>query len=107
MLYVGQQRGGNILANRWGPGGQELWGDTNDNPGEVKVTYQAGFSTIPADVQNATVQLVKYMLELLKQELLLKSEAAGDYRYELSLESVSAMPKPVWEMIGARKYHYA
>jgi hypothetical protein len=108
MLYVGTQRGGNITAAQWGPGGQELWGDDGDYQlGEVKVTYQAGFPTIPADVQNATVQLVKYMLELLKQELLLSSESAGDYRYTLSPEMVSAMPKPVWEMIGARKYHYA
>jgi hypothetical protein len=107
MLYVGQQRGGNILANRWGPGGASLWSNANYDPGEVKVTYQAGFNTIPTDVQNATVQLVKYMLELLKQELLLSSEKAGEYEYKLSEAMVSAMPKPVWEMIGARKYHYA
>jgi hypothetical protein len=108
MLYVGTQRGGNVTAEQWGPGGHELWGDGGDYQlGEVKVTYQAGFNVIPSDVQNATVQLVKYMLELLKQELLLKSESAAEYKYELAPEMVSAMPKPVWEMIGNRKFHYA
>jgi hypothetical protein len=107
MLYVGQQRGGNILANRWGPGGYELWGNANYNPGEVKVTYQAGFATIPSMIQNGTVQLVKHMLELLKQELLLGEEKAGEYQYKLSDAQVRAIPKPVWEAFGAWKEHFA
>ncbi len=108
LLFVGVQRSGNVTAAQWGPGGQELWGDDSDyQTGEARVTYQAGFTTIPYDVQNAMVQLVKYMLELLKQELLLKSETAADYKYELAPEMVSAMPKPVWQMIANRKYHYA
>ncbi len=106
MLWVGTQYT-NSDAQRWGPGGDQFFDDNSITQGVVRVTYQAGFSVIPADVQNATAQLVKYMLELLKQELLLKSESAGEYKYELSPEMVSAMPKPVWEMIGSRKYHYA
>ena len=106
MLYVGTQYI-NSDAQRWGPGGDQFFDDNSITQGVVRVTYQAGFSVIPADVQNATAQLVKYMLELLKQELLLKSEQAGGYQYELAPEMVNAMPKPVWEMIGARKYHYA
>lgn len=110
MLYVGNQVGGNSLANRFGPGGYELLGDDGpggDPIGVVKVTYVAGFNTIPQDVQNACVQTVKFMLELLKQELLLKSETAMDYKYELAESQVHALPGPVKEMIENRRYHFA
>lgn len=110
MLWVGQQYGGNLDAARWGPGGEQLFDgyESNENvQGIVKVTYVGGYNTIPPDVQNAVANLAKWMLELLKQELLLKSESAGDYSYELSEAQVHAMPKPIWEAIGAWKQHYA
>jgi hypothetical protein len=108
ILFVGTHRGGNATAEMWGPGGEELWGRDGDyQTGSVKVTYQAGFNVIPPTVQEKTAELVKYMLELLKQELLLASEKAGDYEYSLSNEQVRAIPKPIWEAMGYWKLHYA
>jgi hypothetical protein len=109
MLYVGRQRGGNVLAGQWGPGGQQMFGDdSRTDLGLVKVTYIAGFTTIPPDVQFQTAQLVKWKLELGVQELLLKAESAAEYKYNLAEDMVHAMPRPVREALGKGwKYHYA
>ena len=107
MLYVGQQYGGNQEAQQWGPGGESLWGSQEQNLGLVKVSYEAGFSTIPADVQNQVVRIVSWKLDLGVQELLLKSEEAGDYKYELDPEMVGALPKDVQQAVGRWKAWYA
>lgn len=107
MLWVGQNYGGNFLAQRWGPGGYQMFGNQDVEIGLVRVTYVAGFPTIPPDVQFQTAQLVKWRLELGIQELLLKAENADDYDYELAPELVHNMPKPVREALGKWRYSYA
>jgi hypothetical protein len=108
MLYVGTQKGGNINAARWGPGGDSLWAndDTRELP-EVKVTYQAGFNAIPQEIQNQVAQIVKWKLELGIQELMLEKENAAEYDYELAAEMVSNLPKPVRDAAGRWKPRYA
>lgn len=108
MLWVGRQIGGNVLANTWGPGGYEMFGDDGDNQlCLVKVTYQAGYASIPPEVQFQVAQIVKWKLELGVQELLLKAETAADYKYELSADMISNLPKPVRDAAGRWKAHYA
>lgn len=107
FLYVGQQNW-NSDAERWGPGGYEMFGNWgNGQCGRVKVTYTAGTTTIPPDVQYQCAQLVKWKLELGKQELMLKSEKAVDYAYELNMEMVAGMPKSVREGLSSFRIHYA
>ena len=108
MLFVGRQRSGNILAGQWGPGGEEMFGrDGDDQLGLVKVTYQAGFSVIPQEIQYQVAQIVKWKLELGVQELLLKSEHAAEYDYDLAAEMASNLPKPVRDASGRWKQHFA
>ena len=107
MLWVGRQYSGNQLAQQFGPGGYEMFGGDDEDFGLVKVTYVAGFPTIPPDVQFQTAQLVKWRIELGIQELLLKAENADDYNYDLATELVHNMPRPVREALGKYKYHYA
>ncbi len=108
MLYVGQQQGSNVLAERWGPGGEQMFGGQGQvDLGLVKVSYQAGFATIPQEIQYQVAQIVKWKLELGVQELLLKAETAADYRYELAAELVSNLPKPVRDAAGRWKQRFA
>jgi hypothetical protein len=108
MLWVGRQQGGNMLARRWGPGGDQMFGNNEQNDlGLVKITYVAGYNTIPADIQFQVAQIVKWKLELGIQELLLKAETAAEYKYELAFELVSNLPKPVRDAAGRWRAHYA
>jgi hypothetical protein len=108
MLWVGQQNS-NSNAERWGPGGYELFGSQTYNPSmaRAKITYAAGYTTIPPDVQHWTAQLVKWKFETMKQELLLKAEKAADYSYELSETMVAAMPATVRQGLSQWRLHYA
>ncbi len=108
LLWVGVQYQ-NSNAQRWGPGGYEMFTDSPsaNQLGKCKVTYTAGFPVIPADVQIGCAMLVKWNLELFKQELILKSEKAADYAYELNTMMVHAIPATVQEKLGRFRYHYA
>jgi hypothetical protein len=94
MVWVGRARNGGV-ATRWGPGGEELFGVWGYQPGIVKVTYNGGFATVPQEVQLACAELVKAQLERLRAPLILKSEAAGEYRYEINDRMVMALPPHV------------
>ncbi len=107
FLWVGRQYG-NFNADRWGPGGNDLFGQQqNDGLSQCKVTYQAGFANIPVDVQYWTAQLVKWKLEIGKQELLLMSEKGIDYQYQLAESMVAAMPQTVRQGLAQWRLHYA
>jgi hypothetical protein len=102
FMYVGQQFAGNTDAGRWGPGGYEMFGgggyggpSNQIQMGRVKVTYTAGESTIPIDVQHLVARLVKWKWSLMKEDLLLHSENAADYSYVLADQMVSAMPPDI------------
>jgi hypothetical protein len=108
LVWVGRQYE-NADAMRWGPGGREMFSESPlyNQLGKVKITYTAGFPIIPADVQFQTAQLVKWYLEMGKQELLLSSEKADEYEYKLAEEMVHKMPRPVVEALGRWVLHYA
>lgn len=90
MLYVGRQYRG--LGPRWGPDWPVFDAPAAAAPSsQVKVTYSAGFATIPPVVQLATAELVKWQLERLKTDTTLQSESAGQYSYSL-VGAISALP---------------
>jgi hypothetical protein len=107
FLQVGRLMQNN-LAQIWGPGGDQMFSSSRQRRlGRAKVTYSAGFSAIPSDVQYQTSQLVKWKLELGIQELLLKSETAADYKYELADAMVADMPPTVRRALSRWVIHYA
>lgn len=93
MVWTGRQY--TDVGPRWGPGWQDFTSGINAGTGKVKVTYNGGFATIPATVQLGTIELVKACLERLKGDLILKTERANNYEYELAYEMIDFLPKNV------------
>jgi hypothetical protein len=92
---VGRQYAG--VGPRWGPDWQQ-WsnsGSQDVNPGIVRVTYNGGYTTIPAAIQLAVAELAKANFERLKTDAWLRSESAGQYRYDLATELISNLPPAV------------
>jgi len=107
FLSVGRQLG-NFNASQWGPGGNELW-DTpsRTTPQQVKVTFAAGQSTIPQEIQVQCAELTKWKIELSKNEKILASERAADYQYAIAKEMIQNMPKNVQQALAPFTVHYA
>jgi hypothetical protein len=96
------------LAQTWGPGGDQLFSNNRQRRlGRAKVTYTAGFSPIPPEIQYQCAQLVKWKTELGIQELLLKSETAADYAYTLQDQMIADMPYTVRTGLSQWVLHYA
>lgn len=92
FLNVGRQY---TDAYRWGPGGDSLLSGPNGCYGRVKVTYVAGETVIPQQVQAMTAELVKYWLMMAKTDWILESETAQEYSYKLCTQMIASMPKHV------------
>lgn len=104
IIWVGRpNQSGGMLGPRWGPG----WQDFDDIGSaalhtRVRVTYDAGFAVIPADVKRAIADYVKAMLLRFKTDFYLRSESAGDYAYTLAEQVQGDMPPEVMQV--AAKY---
>ena len=99
ILWVGRQYKG--PGPRWGPD-WAVW-DAPAELGRVLVTYDAGFTLIPFDIQSACAELVKAMLERFKTEAFLASEqisGAGSYSYSLGEGLYQLLPLPVRQTIS-------
>jgi hypothetical protein len=59
--------------------------------GNIKVQYTAGYTTIPADLQEATNQIAKQMKAMDERGLILASENYIDYAYTLLQQPRSAL----------------
>ncbi len=66
--------------------------------GAVRVTYQAGFATVPLVIQEACAEAVKAALYRLKTDDALQSESAKDYSYTLR-QVVPGLPDGVRQAI--------
>lgn len=93
FINVGQQAN-YYNAGRWGPGGDSLFGQ-NGCYGRVKVTYVAGETVIPAQIQALTAELVKWGLTMAKTDWMLESETAQEYSYKLCTKMIASMPQHV------------
>lgn len=67
-----------------------IFGDFPAGRNTVRVYYAAGYSTIPEDIQQACVELVRTMFESGQVSSILHRERLGDYSYQLK-ESAAAM----------------
>ncbi len=104
VVWTGRQF--NDLTPRWGPG----WDDQSDDgpyTGLVQVTYNGGFAVIPPQIQLGCIELVKMGLTRLRNDLLLSSEAAGQYSYVISPQMVNALPRNVLTGVAGHKIHNA
>jgi hypothetical protein len=103
MLYVGRQNTGSFDPS-WGP----TYGDAiaqTEPKGKARVTYPGGFPTVPYDIQKGVLDLVKICLEQLKNDLLLSSEKAKDYSYNLALDMIEALPKNIRQVMAMYRIH--
>jgi hypothetical protein len=101
IVFVGRLVGS--VGPKWGPGWEEMFGSAAGSyQTKVKVTYNGGYASIPREVQLATVELCKAQLNRLGTDLILKSEHAKDYSYEINPDEVKALPTHVLQ--GLSRY---
>ncbi len=105
IIYCGEQVGG--TGPRWGPDWIGWVDEGPDASSLVRVTYNAGFAVIPYPVQLATVELVKFMLERLRTDLLLQSETGGEYSYTIAFNLIKALPLNVTQGLVQYVIHNA
>lgn len=65
----------------------------------LRIMYDAGWDTVPEDIQQACIETVADMLNLLKIDQRLRSESAGDYSYDLA-DGRYALPPSVVGKLG-------
>ncbi len=80
IIWTGDQSG---VGPRWGPGWQEFE-DDSDSWSHVKVTYNGGFATIPAQIQLGCVDFIRTELYRFRLDPTLLSETAGQYSYSVN-----------------------
>ncbi len=106
MLNVGQQFPATIGPS-WGPD-WPIWDYPAQGGGIVRVTYNAGFSPIPADLQEATVEFVKAMLVRLLLDPYLGSEVAAHYSYSnIAINLIRGLPQWVKDILSTYRIHNA
>lgn len=99
ILTVGASSGGNdpFTSPRFGiaTGAGDL--SITGGLGSVRVTYDAGFDIVPEDVQQACVETVLDMLNLMKLDQRLQSESNMAYSYSVAQGYMTnyALPKSV------------
>lgn len=103
LLRVGRQYRG--LGPKWGPSWLEF-----DNPGRstgrVKVTYNAGFATVPMIVQKCVASVAKNILTVLALDHSLKSEQAEEYSYT-TRDEVELLPSQDRQALAFYRIHHA
>ncbi len=111
FLWVGRQYAG--IGPRWGPGWDSMdWGGSPQGLGQVKVTYSAGFTTIPPAIQLAVAQMVRDQLLWQRINPYLESETADEYSYKTRTGgtqgmSTTGMTPTVMQLISPYRLHYA
>lgn len=102
-VYLPSSRNLRVPAGGWfwptAPEDETLFGGAG-NRSSVRVTYQAGFSTIPYAIQEACAEAVKAALFRLKSDDALKSESAKDYSYTLR-DVMPGLPAHVREALAS------
>src|SRR5208283_4668590 len=76
------------------------------NAGRVRVTYNAGFATIPVIVQKCVANVAKNILAVLALDPTLKSETAEKYAYE-AREVVELLPLQDRQALAFYRLHHA
>ena len=83
MIWLGGGFWGNSLNTpAWGPDWQQFL-PTQQAPTRCKITYDAGFTTIPSPVVMAAIETVQAMFSRLQTDQIIQSETADAYSYTL------------------------
>jgi hypothetical protein len=113
---------GSALDNTYGDAwsfnpdtGELLRGDGKDDPRfatwfprgfrNVVVVFVGGYSSIPEDVKEATIETVKHMHDLAKKTGVYQSEAIGDYSYTLADPTRLALPPLAQMLLSSYRLH--
>jgi hypothetical protein len=81
----------------WGPAygspcdGLGDWGSGSLGWNQYRVTYTAGFATVPESVAQVCAELVKTTLERLKTDSMLQSETTGKYSWT-ARQAIATLP---------------
>ncbi len=73
----------------------------------IRISYNAGFSAIPDDLQEATVEVVKAILVRLLLDPYLQSETANRYSYTTMLNLIRGLPQWVRDVLSTYRIHNA
>ncbi len=106
IVNVGQQYSDGI-GPRWGPDWL-FWTSQTQQSNTIHMSYNAGFSVIPDDLQEATVEVVKAILVRLRLNPYLMSESAGKYAYTLiNINMIRGLPQWVRDILSTYRIHNA
>jgi hypothetical protein len=105
MLWVGRMSQG--IDMRWGP--DPIFYDLGvyGSPNLCKITYNAGFATIPSIVQFATAELVRVMMHGLKINPYIGDYKIGEVSFKLASESLNEIPKAIMAEMSQYRLHHA
>ena len=81
MLATGRRNVGRTGGPQWGPDWQIFADADAYRGGSVRVTYDAGFTTVPLEVQQATAELVLDMVYQMPADQRMSSESDGAQSY--------------------------
>lgn len=93
MLWVGETSRG--VGPTWGPDPIDYDYGSYGSPNIVKVTYNAGFATIPSIVQFATAELVRVMIMGLKVNPYIGNYRVGEVGFALAGEAMKSIPPTI------------
>jgi hypothetical protein len=97
---------GSGLGSGWfWPGGADAVGGAGRFRPEVLCAYQAGYATIPEDVQTAALAVTKVMLQELQTDTRFDSETGDAATVRLAELAERALPKSVKKLLAPWRIH--
>jgi hypothetical protein len=63
----------------------EMVGNSRRHRGNIKIAYTAGYATVPADLENAAIQLVAWLRRTADKGGEMQSESLGAYSYSMMI----------------------
>ena len=88
----------------WPTGIDSAGGASNFRP-EVLCVYQAGYATIPEDVQTAVFAVIKAILQETQTDTRYRSQTAGDASSELAEIGERVMPQAIKKLLAPWRSH--
>ena len=95
-----------FTSARWGPNGGQTFGD-DEIRGEhdgVRVVYDAGYDTIPADLADAVIEVAKAMLERKATSSTIQSERTDTWSV-VNREVIGSLPRAARETLALYRSH--
>lgn len=108
MLSTGRRNVGRTGGPQWGPDWQVFADADAYRGGSVRVTYDAGFTTVPIEVQQACAELVLDMVYQMPADQRMNSESDGAQSYARNVADADyAVPKNIAGKLSRYVLHSA